>query len=957
MAESTWRPAAGPRRPADRAAALGILGTFASAAMSGQPRCVLVRGPAGSGTSTLLHTARDALLRPGALVLEAAGRESPSADPYAVIRRLLAPLGGSLPAGTGYSWQAMSAHVHRLLAESAADSLVALLVDDAYLCDEDSIRCLDHVLRRAAGLPLLTLMTDHPAEPGPGRKVLREIGVRSPHDVIDLPPLGPAEVTEVVGRVLGETPGHGFTRGCAEVSGGDPRLLHGILAALRERGLRPDAHGTRALKRIADEVRASLALDGLARHGEHVRRVAQAVALLDTSADTELIGALARVPPPVAVAALDVLRREGLLVPAAAEDSVGRIRPGLAPRLLVTLPDEERRELRIRTARLLNEAGRPAEEVARLLPDSLHASWMRDAVREASAANARLGALPAASALLGRLVATESAESCDRQRTQDRVELAKILALTDPQAALPHLRWVLAHTEEPRIRAHTAIRFGAAAAGTPHVSEAVVLLDEALEHLTPLAVRGTAADAELRAGTAYARLGLAILDPAGTTTVERVANWPEPPGATSAERRLLVLKSLGVALESQPQERALDLVRRGLRVPEPPGAAGRWPIPPELPAAVVYYLADETCEARAMLHGMDREAAGSPHPLARILALSVRSLISHAVGDVTTAAHEAQSALALMADAPEVTGLTLPYIARLQVLVEQDRADLAQQVLEHDDFRRVGQSLYERHLLWTVRGRLKLLQGDPASALRILLRCANGPASGISNPVFSRWRLFACQALMMLGRSRAAARLAEEAGELAVRWNTPRAVGLGLLTSSLGNDADEQRRLESLEEAVEVLAESPGRLDLAWAEYEFGSALLRRGDSGGARIRLWRAAGLAERCGSLRLGGQVRSALAAAGGRARLTDLLTRCEHRVAELAARGATNKEIAEQLFITRRTVESHLTSIYRKIPGGRAELRDALGILGPPDAAPTPPGPPERQDRERPAGRKRT
>ncbi len=64
---------------------------------------------------------------------------------------------------------------------------------------------------------------------------------------------------------------------------------------------------------------------------------------------------------------------------------------------------------------------------------------------------------------------------------------------------------------------------------------------------------------------------------------------------------------------------------------------------------------------------------------------------------------------------------------------------------------------------------------------------------------------------------------------------------------------------------------------------------------------------------------------------------LTASERRVAELAARGQSNPEIAQALFVTRKTVETHLGHVYRKLGvAGRGELGRALADGGAPEEA---------------------
>jgi DNA-binding CsgD family transcriptional regulator len=129
------------------------------------------------------------------------------------------------------------------------------------------------------------------------------------------------------------------------------------------------------------------------------------------------------------------------------------------------------------------------------------------------------------------------------------------------------------------------------------------------------------------------------------------------------------------------------------------------------------------------------------------------------------------------------------------------------------------------------------------------------------------------------------------------------------------------------------LAGSPARAEHARAEHALGRALLAIGDQPGAREHLRAAADLAWGCGALALAKSSRQLLIAAGGRMReitasRVDMLTGAEHKVAGLVADGASNRQIAETLFVTVRTVETHLTSVYRKLGvGHRTALAAAL------------------------------
>jgi DNA-binding NarL/FixJ family response regulator len=137
-----------------------------------------------------------------------------------------------------------------------------------------------------------------------------------------------------------------------------------------------------------------------------------------------------------------------------------------------------------------------------------------------------------------------------------------------------------------------------------------------------------------------------------------------------------------------------------------------------------------------------------------------------------------------------------------------------------------------------------------------------------------------------------------------------------------------------LREAVELLASSPARLEHARALADLGAALRRANRRREARDALTQALELADRLGGRALAERARTELRAAGGRssdphATGVEQLTASERRVAELAADGLSNPQIAQALYVTRKTVETHLGHVYGKLAiAGRGELRAALG-----------------------------
>lgn len=184
---------------------------------------------------------------------------------------------------------------------------------------------------------------------------------------------------------------------------------------------------------------------------------------------------------------------------------------------------------------------------------------------------------------------------------------------------------------------------------------------------------------------------------------------------------------------------------------------------------------------------------------------------------------------------------------------------------------------------------------------------------------------------LALGDEDEARRLAAEELALARAWGAPRALGAAL--RAMGLVEGRKNGIALLEEAVDVVADSPARLEHAKACMELGAALHRANRRAEGREQLRQALHLATLCGAAPLAARAEIALRATGARPRRIALrgvesLTPSERRVAKLAADGPTNREIAQALFVTPRTVEVHLTNVYRKLEiDSRSQLAAVL------------------------------
>ena len=189
--------------------------------------------------------------------------------------------------------------------------------------------------------------------------------------------------------------------------------------------------------------------------------------------------------------------------------------------------------------------------------------------------------------------------------------------------------------------------------------------------------------------------------------------------------------------------------------------------------------------------------------------------------------------------------------------------------------------------------------------------------------------------LARLGRAGQGAQLAREELELARAFDVPEAVGVALRACAAC--ASRSDAIPLLREAVDVLEASEARLEHARALADLGAAVRRAGRRSEAREHLRAALDLADRCGASGLAEDVRVELLATGARPRRRRLsgvesLTPSERRVAQLAAHGATTREIAQSLFVTTRTVEGHLTHAFRKLGvEARGQLAERLADGG--------------------------
>jgi DNA-binding CsgD family transcriptional regulator len=320
-----------------------------------------------------------------------------------------------------------------------------------------------------------------------------------------------------------------------------------------------------------------------------------------------------------------------------------------------------------------------------------------------------------------------------------------------------------------------------------------------------------------------------------------------------------------------------------------------------------------------------------------VLVLSFGGVLAYRRGRIASAEAQAREALATAELGTFATGTVMFTAAGLSAcLIEQGRLEEAQEVIDAAGSGGVVPDSVMGLFLLLAQGGVLLAGGKAEAAVSVLRELANRARGWMDRSAVLPYRSLLAAGLARLGEIEEAGELAAEELDLAHAWGTPGVIGAAQRVAGLV--ADREPGIELLREAVATLEGSEAKLEHAHALVDLGAALRRAGKRTEGRERLAEGLELAGVCGATALADMAESELRAAGARPRRRALsgvgsLTPSERRVAEMATEGMTNKEIAQALFVTLRTVETHLSHAYGKLEiSSRDELSKALvGVHG--------------------------
>jgi DNA-binding NarL/FixJ family response regulator len=915
------------------------LDEFVSAVGKVGPRLGLIEGPAGIGKTSLLAEARRLAESDGVRVLSARGSQLERGFPFGVVRQLFEPIlaadadarerafAGAAEAArpvfatTGEIADSLDGFaalhgLYWLVLNLAGDDPLVLVIDDLHWADHPSLRFIAYLVHRLEGVGVLVVAGVRPNEPGADVEMLAELASDPLTATLHPGVLSTDAVRALVAERLDGEVADTFVTACHAATGGNPLLLQELLRALAAERVEPRGDQVGVVADLGPRAASRAVLLRLARLPGEAAQVARAVAVLDEGAELWAVAQLAGLSEEAAAEATGALASAEILRP---DPPLGFVHPLVRDAVYLELSPGDRELQHARAAELLNAAGSPPEEVAAhvLAAPGVEGDWVVETLRSAAASARRRGAGESAIPYLERALE----EPLERE---DRAQVLRALGSVEVQhlgqKATMHLMQAYEELTDSRERAEVAMLLAWAQIFTRRQEEAHRLASRAK------------ADApedppDLRQGFEALILFTLYFGAGDYRDLARFDRYRDFWAVDTAGAAML---AGGTAFDWAntlgPREKCVALARKALAMPdlyrydqgmfwcgaslvlvyaEEPDALSNW----DAALADVYRDGSLFAALTASLWGGYTE------------------MLWGRLDEAMARFERAEEQGMLWGAGTRIDHVPAAFMA--QILVERGEVAAARQALEISTLGEPPIAHFAGNLWRRAQVEVLAAEGRLPEALEAAERLRDA-AYRFDNPAGYPWRTVMAEVLDRLERLEEAAELAAAELELAREWGAPGAIGRALRV--LGT-AQREDGLQTLEEAVAVLEQSHMQLELAKALYALGVAtrLARRPTD--AREPLQRALELAITCGSTTLAEKARTELAATGVRPRREALsgvgaLTPSERRVADLAAAGRTNREIAQELYVTPKTVEVHLSNAYRKLDiRGRRELAVAL------------------------------
>jgi DNA-binding CsgD family transcriptional regulator len=901
---------------------------LSEAAVSGG-RLLIVNGGLTSGKTELLQEFAARAARTGALCLGATasrGQQSLGADvvdqlfhsgglpPETIgrVSRLLTPEVTTAEPGSpdleslrGDGARAVRDTCAELLQLSRQQPLV-IGVDDIQFADAFSLQLLLYLRRRMESARILVVLSKWDW-PQPTLPLFHAEITRHPHGWIRMVPLSENGIAGLIAQRTGRSAEPGLVSAYSELTGGNPMLVDALIED--QRGIQKPSsdHPAPGLPTVGNRyLQAVLAC--LYRWDPQLLDVARGLAVLGEQGSPALLSRLIGIGEESTEELLRTLTAEGLLTTGRSPGSHHFRHPAIPKALLNTLSTPERSRDHLRAAELLHHSGSAAQQIAWHLTEANGAvgDWSAGVLREA-AEQALADDESRTAARFLELALHTSSQGAERDTV--RMALARASWRISPSASGLHL------TSLPEARraqnlnrqdAVTLVRHALWQGDLETVTRGLAVLDEsggtAEDHaaaclqLTRRWFYGPAAaagDGPARPAAHGREPGSGETDPWARAVAE-LATVPTHAGDTSATAR-----ARHVLENCELNDITLETV-----------------------AAAVLTLAHggETDAAAGWCDDMRQEATRREAVTWLAVLESVRAGISLRHGDLRAAAELAATAYGrLPASAWGVfIGYPLSILVAANTALDNHRvvAEYLRQIVPEAMFSTVWGAHYLR-----ARGRYRLAADRVLSAVSDFRECGDlAERVGMDVPALCPWRSDLAEANLRLGRTVVAhGLLTDQLGRPAGLDARTHGASLRLLAAS----SDPGQRKGLLERAVSMLEDSDDRLELARALDDMSRLLHQHGEGDLARSMARRATqetlicrtGSGEPAGDEEPDAAPQAPRLPAGAPSQ-AEQLSEAERRVAMLAARGHTNREISGQLFITVSTVEQHLTRVYRKL-----------------------------------------